>query len=173
MSTTTYTPSALALWALGFLRPYRRALSGLAGLSLAEVLLRAAQPWALKAVVDYALIGVAVPAWMARLLGPEMSGNRFELLNEMDGLSEDVDVLFLLTTNRVEVLESALATRPGRVYSRGELLNRVRGYEFASERTVDSHVKNLRRKLEADPQHPEIIETVMGAGYRLGLARDH
>ena len=69
-------------------------------------------------------------------------------------------------------LLTALAAVPGRVYSRLELLNRVRGYELASERVVDSHVKNLRRKLETDPQHPEIIETVMGAGYRLGLARD-
>jgi DNA-binding response OmpR family regulator len=69
-------------------------------------------------------------------------------------------------------LLTALAAVPGRVYSRFELLNRVRGYELSSERVVDSHVKNLRRKLEADPQHPEIIETVMGAGYRLGLVRD-
>ena len=67
---------------------------------------------------------------------------------------------------------TALATRPGRVYSRLELLNRVRGFEFASERTVDSHVKNLRRKLERDPHDPTIVETVLGAGYRLGLTRD-
>jgi len=68
---------------------------------------------------------------------------------------------------------TALATTPGRVYSRIELLNRVRGYEFASERAVDSHVKNLRRKIEVDPHVPTIILTVLGAGYRLGLARDH
>ena len=69
-------------------------------------------------------------------------------------------------------LLTALATTPGRVYSRLELLNRVRGYEFASERAVDSHVKNLRRKIEVDPRDPRIVETVLGAGYRLGLARD-
>ena len=67
---------------------------------------------------------------------------------------------------------TALATTPGRVYSRFELLNRVRGYEFASERAVDSHVKNLRRKIEADPRDPTIILTVLGAGYRLGPTRD-
>lgn len=67
---------------------------------------------------------------------------------------------------------ATLAAVPGRVYSRLELLNRVRGYELASERVVDSHVKNLRRKLEADPQHPRIVETVLGAGYRLGLSHD-
>ena len=67
----------------------------------------------------------------------------------------------------------ALAAVPGRVYSRFELITRVRGYEFEGyERTVDSHVKNLRRKIEDDPANPEIIQTVLGGGYRLGLAAD-
>ena len=67
----------------------------------------------------------------------------------------------------------ALAGVPGRVYSRFELINRVRGYEFEGyERTIDSHVKNLRRKVERDPAAPAIVETVLGAGYRLGLTRD-
>jgi DNA-binding response OmpR family regulator len=67
----------------------------------------------------------------------------------------------------------ALASAPGRVYSRFELINRVRGYEFEGyERTVDSHVKNLRRKIEEDPGSPQIVQTVLGGGYRLGLARD-
>jgi DNA-binding response OmpR family regulator len=66
---------------------------------------------------------------------------------------------------------TALAGSPGRVYSRSELVNRVRGYEFAGyERTIDSHVKNLRRKLgQADA---DIVETVLGAGYKLGVDRD-
>jgi DNA-binding response OmpR family regulator len=67
----------------------------------------------------------------------------------------------------------ALSRVPGRVYSRSELINRVRGYEFEGyERTIDSHVKNLRRKIEPDPSTPRIIETVLSAGYRLGLERD-
>jgi DNA-binding response OmpR family regulator len=67
----------------------------------------------------------------------------------------------------------ALSRVPGRMYSRYELINRVRGYEFEGyERTIDSHVKNLRRKIERDPRSPVIVETVLGAGYRLGLARD-
>ena len=66
----------------------------------------------------------------------------------------------------------ALATVPGRVYSRYELINRVRGNEFeGQERTVDSHVKNLRGKVEG-PGCPRIVQTVLGRGYRLGLARD-
>jgi DNA-binding response OmpR family regulator len=67
----------------------------------------------------------------------------------------------------------ALSRVPGRVYSRYELINRVRGYEFEGyERTIDSHVKNLRRKIERDPRSPEIVETVLGGGYRLALSRD-
>jgi DNA-binding response OmpR family regulator len=70
-------------------------------------------------------------------------------------------------------LLAALATVPGRVYSRFELINRVRGYEFEGyERTIDSHVKNLRRKIEEDPASPRTIQTVLGGGYRLGLSRD-
>jgi DNA-binding response OmpR family regulator len=67
----------------------------------------------------------------------------------------------------------ALATVPGRVYSRYELINRVRGYDFEGyERTIDSHVKNLRRKIEENPGSPAIVLTVLGGGYRLGLTRD-
>jgi len=66
-----------------------------------------------------------------------------------------------------------LANVPGRVYSRYELINRVRGYEFDGyERTIDSHVKNLRRKIEREPGDPAIVVTVVGAGYRFALARD-
>ncbi len=69
---------------------------------------------------------------------------------------------------------TALARVPGRVYSRYELINLVRGYEFDGyERTMNSHIKNLRRKVEVSPGNPRVIETVLGAGYRLGLSRDH
>ena len=67
----------------------------------------------------------------------------------------------------------SLARFPGRVYSRYELINRVRGYEFEGyERTIDSHVKNLRQKIEVDPRTPRIVATLVGGGYRLGLTRD-
>jgi DNA-binding response OmpR family regulator len=70
-------------------------------------------------------------------------------------------------------LLSMLTRVPGRVYSRYELINLIRGYEFAGyERTIDSHVKNLRRKIERDRGSPRIVETVLGGGYRLGLRRD-
>ena len=67
----------------------------------------------------------------------------------------------------------ALATVPGRVYTGYELINRVRGKEFGGQqRTVDTHVKNLRGKVEENPGSPRIVQTVLGRGYRLGLARD-
>jgi DNA-binding response OmpR family regulator len=65
----------------------------------------------------------------------------------------------------------AIAQFPGRVYSRYELVNRVQGHDFAGyERTIDAHVKNLRRKLEVDVANPRYVQTVRGVGYRLGVS---
>ena len=72
-----------------------------------------------------------------------------------------------LTPNEYKLLQT-LARYPGRVYSRFELVNHVQGYEYEGyERTIDAHVKNLRRKIEPDPKHPRYVETVFGVGYRL------
>ncbi len=59
------------------------------------------------------------------------------------------------------------------MYSRFELINRIRGYEYEGyERTIDSHIRNLRRKLETGPGSERLIDTVTGAGYRLAVTRD-
>ncbi|HLG08940.1 MAG TPA: response regulator transcription factor [Gaiellaceae bacterium] len=72
-----------------------------------------------------------------------------------------------LTPNEYRLLVT-LARYPGRVYSRFELINHVQGYDFEGyERTIDAHVKNLRKKIEPDPKHPQYVETVFGVGYRL------
>jgi DNA-binding response OmpR family regulator len=72
-----------------------------------------------------------------------------------------------LTPNEYKLLIT-LARYPGRVYSRYELVNHVQGYDYAGyERTIDVHVKNLRKKIEPDPQNPRYVETVTGVGYRL------
>ena len=77
-----------------------------------------------------------------------------------------------LTPTEWAVLQ-ALCRVPGRAYSRLELVNEARGYEFAGyERTIDTHVKNLRRKVELGSAAPAIIETVTGVGYRLGVSAD-
>lgn len=72
-----------------------------------------------------------------------------------------------LTPSEFGILK-ALITRPGRVYTRMELLDYLQGEAFAGyERTVDVHVKNLRLKVEPDSKNPEYIETVYGVGYRM------
>ncbi len=72
-----------------------------------------------------------------------------------------------LTPNEYRLLLT-LARYPGRVYSRFELINHVQGYDFEGyERTIDAHVKNLRKKIEQDPRRPRYVETVFGVGYRL------
>jgi DNA-binding response OmpR family regulator len=69
-------------------------------------------------------------------------------------------------------LVAALASRPGRVWTRMELVGRVQGYAFEGyERTIDVHVKNLRRKL-GDAPPSVVIVTVPGVGYKLGVERD-
>ncbi|MFC2056620.1 response regulator [Chloroflexota bacterium] len=62
-----------------------------------------------------------------------------------------------------------MAENPGRVYSRMQLLDKVQGDAYEGyERTIDSHIKNLRKKLELDLEHPKYIITVYGIGYKLG-----
>ena len=71
-----------------------------------------------------------------------------------------------LTPNEYKLLQT-LARYPSRVYSRFELIHHVQGYEYEGyERTIDAHVKNLRKKIEPDPKHPRYVETVFGTGYR-------
>jgi len=73
-----------------------------------------------------------------------------------------------LTPIEFEIIR-VLAENPGRVYSRMQLLDRVQGDAYEGyERTIDSHIKNLRRKLELDPEHPGYVITVYGVGYKLG-----
>jgi two-component system, OmpR family, response regulator ResD len=71
-----------------------------------------------------------------------------------------------LTQREYELLRF-LAARPGRVFSRDELMEEVWGYDFYTDTsTVTVHVRRLRAKLEPDPAHPRFIETVWGVGYR-------
>jgi DNA-binding response OmpR family regulator len=75
-----------------------------------------------------------------------------------------------LTTSEFGLLR-ALASSPGRVFTRGQLLDAMRGVSFESyERAIDAHVKNLRKKLEPDPRHPVYVLTVYGVGYKFSEA---
>ncbi|HQY91744.1 response regulator transcription factor [Caldilinea sp.] len=72
-----------------------------------------------------------------------------------------------LTPSEFGVLQ-ILVARPGRVFTRMELLDQLQGEAYAAyERTIDVHVKNLRAKIELDPRTPEYVETVYGVGYRM------
>jgi two-component system alkaline phosphatase synthesis response regulator PhoP len=71
-----------------------------------------------------------------------------------------------LTATEFALLET-LMREPGRVYTRGQLLDAVHGVSFESyKRAVDAHVKNLRRKLEPEPGSRRYVQTVHGVGYR-------
>jgi len=63
-------------------------------------------------------------------------------------------------------LLKVLMARPGRVYTRGDLISRVQGYDFEGyDRTIDSHIKNLRRKISTSLPDQKIIRTIYGVGY--------
>jgi DNA-binding response OmpR family regulator len=71
-----------------------------------------------------------------------------------------------LTTKEFDILH-ALAARPGRPFTRAQILEQVFGFDHhVLERTVDAHIMNLRRKIERDPSHPHYVLTVQGRGYK-------
>ena len=71
-----------------------------------------------------------------------------------------------LTPSEFDLL-AALMTSPGRVFSRLDLLDILQGIRYEGyERTIDTHIKNLRAKIEEDSRSPRYIETVYGVGYR-------
>ncbi len=77
------------------------------------------------------------------------------------------DEAISLTPMEFELLR-VLAANPGRVYSRMQLLDMVQGDAYEGyDRSIDSHIKNLRKKLEPDPDHPRYVTTVYGVGYKL------
>jgi DNA-binding response OmpR family regulator len=85
---------------------------------------------------------------------------------QVDGRTVEV------TPTEFELLVT-MARRPGRIFTRSQLLDAVHGVAFESyERAIDTHVKNLRRKVEPDPRRPRYLLTVHGVGYRFADDRD-
>jgi len=71
-----------------------------------------------------------------------------------------------LTTTEFQLL-TTLARQPGRIFTRGQLLDAVHGIAFESyERAIDAHIKNIRRKIEPNPREPRYVLTVYGMGYK-------
>jgi DNA-binding response OmpR family regulator len=112
----------------------------------------------------------------ALLRRPHIADEKQHEVFEHNGLSIDLtthrtmlaDLEIKLTASEFRLL-TTLARYPGRVYSRMELVEKVLGYDFEGyERTIDSHVKNLRAKLSDDPRDPQWLFTIHGVGYRFG-----
>jgi two-component system, OmpR family, alkaline phosphatase synthesis response regulator PhoP len=101
-------------------------------------------------------------------------------LLQIGSLSLDVDQHMLHVSGElVEVtptefaLLKALMQHPNHAFTRAELLEKALGYSYEGmDRTLDSHIKNLRKKIEADASHPRYLETVFGVGYRMSSARE-
>jgi two-component system, OmpR family, alkaline phosphatase synthesis response regulator PhoP len=94
---------------------------------------------------------------------------------QVGGLRLDVDHHFIsaegravdLTPTEFALLQTLMES-PDHAFTRTELIEKALGYTYEGmERTLDSHIKNLRRKIEADPAEPHYLETVFGVGYRL------
>jgi DNA-binding response OmpR family regulator len=77
-----------------------------------------------------------------------------------------------LTKTEFQLL-ATMARQPGRVFTRAQLLDAVRGVAFESyERAIDAHIKNIRKKIEADARSPKYLLTVFGVGYRFAEPPD-
>ena len=99
------------------------------------------------------------PSATLRVGGLEIDSDRYEV--RVDGVAVN------LTAKEFGIVE-LLAGEPGRVFTRGQIIDKTFGFEHdVSERTVDAHVVNLRRKIEADPADPWYVQTVYGRGYRM------
>ena len=82
------------------------------------------------------------------------------------------DHIVELTRAEFELL-AFLARSPGQTWTRGQILDQVFGEAYEGyERSVDVHIKNLRRKIEADPKNPRYLQTVFGVGYKFRKADD-
>jgi two-component system alkaline phosphatase synthesis response regulator PhoP len=102
--------------------------------------------------------GGEAPADLLRVGGVSLDRSRYEMT-----LPEKV---ITLTPTELEIV-AALMSQPGRIFSRAQLLSAARGVSFESyERSIDSHIRNLRRKLETDDGQARYIITVHGVGYK-------
>ena len=80
--------------------------------------------------------------------------------------------LVKLTSTEFKIL-NALVEKPGKIFSRQDLSYIVQGYRFIGDgRTMDTHIKNLRKKIEDDPKKPKYIVTKIGAGYKFNFHMD-
>ena len=102
---------------------------------------------------------------------PALVSGSISLDDETHQVMIDKQVLNL-TPNEFGLLK-IMMTQPNRVFSRSELINRVQGYDFEGyDRTIDTHIKNLRKKIGERLPDQEIIRTVYGVGYKFNTPLD-
>ncbi|MBM2615608.1 response regulator transcription factor [Actinoplanes sp. LDG1-06] len=99
------------------------------------------------------------PSSVIRVGDLEVDAGRFEVRVRGEAVT--------LTAKEFGILE-LLAREPGRVFTRAQIIDKTFGFEHdVSNRTVDAHIVNLRRKIEKDPAEPRYVQTVYGRGYRM------
>lgn len=120
-------------------------------------------------------LGARVRAVLRRYAGPEDKSREESVLRhagvELDSAKRRVtkDGREIPVTSAQFELLRLLFSEPGRVFSRRDLIEKISGYDYEGyERTIDVHVKNIRKAIEADPANPKILLTVWGAGYKIG-----
>ncbi len=96
-----------------------------------------------------------------------VSFNRGDLVIDSAGFEvKKAGALEVLTLTEFKLLQ-CLAERPNQVFTRLHLVNVILGYDFEGyDRTIDAHIKNIRRKIEDNPRRPSYIKTIYGLGYR-------
>jgi len=117
----------------------------------------------IRAVLRRTASGAAGPADECYRLGDLLLNRRTHTVTVGGQLAN-------LTPSEFALLE-ALLESPGRVFSRELLLERLQGNDYGGvERTIDVHIRNLRKKIEPDPTRPRYIKTIFGVGYRTPTA---
>lgn len=102
-------------------------------------------------------------------LSRKSSFHNGDLLVDFEGnMVKKKNEVVSLTPSEFRIL-SALIKYPGKVFTRNELIEIAMGEDFVGfDRAVDSHIKNLRQKIEDNPKEPEYVLTIHGVGYKLG-----
>jgi DNA-binding response OmpR family regulator len=120
----------------------------------------------LQARVKAILRRVDLSSQRAAIDGDEIIASD-SLIIDVDGRSVSIDGRAIELTAKEFDLLLHFARHPGRVYSRGQLLDQIWGYSHSGyEHTVNTHINRLRKKIEAGPDAAQYIETVWGVGYR-------
>jgi two-component system, OmpR family, alkaline phosphatase synthesis response regulator PhoP len=168
-------------------------LPGLDGLDVTRALRRGGQVPIImltaRAEESDKLVGLELGAddYITKPFSPkELVARVRAVLRRVEGMREPADVIRVgdveldvprmearFGSRRVELTKSefqlvaAMARQPGRIFTRAQLLDVMKGVAFESyERAIDAHIKNIRRKIEANPRSPHYVLTVFGVGYR-------